>query len=82
MRAGENVDRHHWVPRSEGGEAWSWLHKICHRKLHSLFSERELAVLYPDADRLRAHPEIERFISWVRKRPPSYRSRHRAPNRR
>ena len=81
MQVGPSVDRHHWVPRSEGGTDWSWLHAICHRKLHSLFTERELAGLYPDAASLRAEPRMARFISWVRKRPPRYRSRHRAPKR-
>jgi hypothetical protein len=81
MLAGPNVDRHHWIPKSEGGVAWSWLHAICHRKLHAVFTERELATEFKDAATLRSDPRIARFIAWVRKRPPDYRSRHRAPRR-
>lgn len=81
MLAGPSVDRHHWVPKSKGGVAWSWLHAICHRKLHSVFTERELATEYKDAATLRSDPRIARFITWVRKRPPNYRSRHRKAQR-
>jgi hypothetical protein len=55
------------------------LHRICHRKLHSLFTEQELASSYADAASLRIEPRMARFISWVRKRPAEYRSRHRTP---
>ncbi|GBD44784.1 hypothetical protein HRbin40_02274 [bacterium HR40] len=48
------------------------MHRICHRKLHSLFSERELAGAFSDLERLRAHPDIRRFVDWVRRRPPEF----------
>lgn len=66
---GPAADRHHWVPRAKGGRDWSWLHRVCHRKIHSLFTEAELARLYPTAAALLGHPEIRRFVAWVRKRP-------------
>ena len=43
MFKGDSVDRHHWQPKSQGGTAAEYLHRICHRKLHSLFTGRELA---------------------------------------
>lgn len=49
MIAGPSVDRHHWVPKSEGG---------------------------------RAHPEVRRFVAWVRRQPPEYLDWPRAPRRR
>lgn len=81
MIAGPSVDRHHWVPRKEGGGKWSYLHRICHKKLHSLFDERMLAISYNTADACRAHPEIAKFITWVRKQPPEYVGRHEKPRR-
>ncbi len=75
------VDRHHFLPRSHGGTEWQWLHQICHRKIHSLFSEAELAAWYHHPGRLRDHPEMQRFIRWVRRQPPDYYDRH-APRRR
>ncbi|MGB0750247.1 MAG: HNH endonuclease, partial [Magnetospiraceae bacterium] len=41
--AGKSVDRHHWVPRRHGGTDWSWVHVICHRMVHELFTPRDLA---------------------------------------
>lgn len=82
MIAGASVDRHHWVPKTEGGRDWDWLHRICHKKLHSLYSEKELATRLPDAESARADPEIARFIKWVRKQPPEVTGRHAPPRRR
>ena len=81
MVEGPSVDRHHWVPRKEGGGHWDYLHRICHKKLHNLFSERELARVYNNAETLRAHPEIEKFVKWVRRQPPEYMGRHDRPRR-
>jgi len=51
------------------------MHRICHSKIHSLFDERELARDFADIDRLRAHPEVRRFVEWVRRRPPDFHAR-------
>lgn len=81
MIEGPSVDRHHWVPRKHGGRDWDWLHRICHKKLHSLFDEKMLAETFSDAESLRAAPEIEKFVKWVRKQPPEYVGRHAKPRR-
>ena len=72
MIAGPSVDRHHWVPKSEGGHAIDHLHTVCHRMIHRVFSERELATSYADPETVREHPEIARFVAWVRRQPPEY----------
>lgn len=72
MIAGASVDKHHWVPRTEGGCAASHLHRICHRMVHRVFTEKELAVAYSDPEAIRDHPEIQRFVAWVRRKPPEY----------
>jgi len=76
MVAGPSIDRHHLVPRSHGGVAWARLHRICHSKVHSVFTERELAGVYNTFERLREHDEIARFVSWVRRMHPEYVGRH------
>lgn len=81
MLAGATVDRHHWIPRRNGGTAWSWMHMICHRKIHAVLDEASLARGYPDAESLRAHPEIARFLAWVAHRPPEFNDWHRTPRR-
>lgn len=82
MIDGPSIDRHHWVPRSEGGGDWSTLHRICHKKIHSLFTENELAAVYNSAATLLAHPDIKTFVKWVRKQPPEIVGRHAKPARR
>lgn len=69
---GPSVDRHHWVPKSEGGRVTSAIHKICHRAIHARFSEKDLAGAYSTPEAVRADPEMARFVAWVRKRPPDY----------
>ncbi|MEM1025820.1 MAG: HNH endonuclease [Myxococcota bacterium] len=78
---GPTVDRHHLVPKSEGGKAWINIHRICHTKIHSLFSERELAAVYSSVEALLGHEEIQKFVRWVRKQPPEVVARHRKPRR-
>lgn len=72
MIDGPSVDRHHWVPKSEGGRETDAIHLVCHRMVHRVFGERELATAYADPAAVRDHPEIARFVAWVRKQPPEY----------
>ena len=74
---GFSVNRHHLVPRSEGGREAFDVHKVCHAKIHSVLSERELAAAYPTWEALRRHPEIAAFVSWVRKQDPEVQFRHK-----
>jgi hypothetical protein len=82
MLEGVAVDRHHWIPLARDGRDWDWMHQVCHRNNHALFSETELARDYPDAERIRAHPEMARFIDWVKRRPPDFNDWHKKPRRR
>ena len=75
---GTRREKHHLVPKSEGGRETVDVHPICHRKIHAVFSERELAAEFATADALRAHPEIARFVGWVAKRPPDFHRRTEA----
>lgn len=81
MLAGPSVDRHHWQPKSYGGQEAQPLHLICHRKLHSLFSDKELAQSYCTPEAVRQHPHMQAFIRWVRRRPPEFVDRHKKPRR-
>lgn len=72
MVAGPSVNEHHWVPKAEGGAEKAFLHKVCHRFIHEIFSEPELAAAYATPEALRAHPDVAKFITWVRKKPPEF----------
>lgn len=39
----------------------------CHRQVHRLFTERELALHYPTLELLTRAPEMQIFLRWVRK---------------
>jgi hypothetical protein len=69
---GRRRERHHLVPRLKGGRETVTLHPICHRKIHTVFSEAELARAYASVEALRAHPEVARFAAWLDGKPADF----------
>lgn len=76
-----SVDEHHLVPKSEGGMVKEKVHRICHRKIHATFSEKELARRFHTWQSLREHPVIAEFIDWVAGKPPQFYRRHATDKR-
>jgi hypothetical protein len=74
-------DAHHLVPRSHGGRSTEFLHRICHRQIHALFTEAELARSYASVEALLGHAEVQRFVRWVRGKPPGFSERTRKSER-
>ena len=70
-------DAHHLVPKSEGGTATVQLHRMCHRQIHALIPERELAREYASIEALLRHPGVARYVQWVRNKPGDLRERTR-----
>lgn len=68
----ENIDEHHLIPKSKKGKETATLHRICHRKIHATFTEKELAQHYNTAEALLESEEIQAFVRWVAKKPPGY----------
>jgi 5-methylcytosine-specific restriction endonuclease McrA len=77
----ENVDRHHLIPKTYKGKEQFHIHRICHRKIHSVLTERELRDHYHTWEALRAHEDIRNFIAWVAKKPAGYYTRTDTANR-
>jgi hypothetical protein len=48
------------------------LHRICHAAIHATLSEKELERQYNTIEPLREHPQLRRFIVWVRRKPPEF----------
>lgn len=67
---------HHLIPKLKGGKDGPQvlLHHICHKEIHATLTESELARAWNTPEALRAHPRLEKFIRWVRKRPPEFAS--------
>ncbi|MEM5369732.1 HNH endonuclease [Paraburkholderia azotifigens] len=74
-------DEHHLIPKAEGGRETVALHRICHRQLHALFSERELATAYASVDRLLDNEQVKAFVNWVRTKPVGFHERTRSSRR-
>ena len=62
-------DAHHLIPKSRGGRETHFLHRICHRQIHALLTEKELATDYNNVEKLLTHPEIMGFVNWVKSKP-------------
>ncbi len=75
---GARIQWHHAVPKSRGGRETVPVHPICHRTIHATLTNKELERSYATPEALRGHPEIARFIDWVRDKAPDFH----APTRR
>ena len=67
-------NRHHLIPLSKGGRNTEKipLHKICHDKIHAVFTEMELKRFYHTIPRIQEHEEMAKFIRWVRNKDLHY----------
>ena len=89
QREAVSVTRHHLIPRAvhrkprttrtfKPGELKgriAILCAACHKFVHSVLSEKELAAEYTTLENLRTHPEIQKFVQWVSNKPPDLRVR-------
>src|SRR5947209_95764 len=78
-----SLTRHHCLPRAKGGtsEDVELLCGQCHGMVHATYTNRTLAAAYPSIEQLRQAPELSAFLHWVRKQPPTRRTRNE-PRRR
>jgi len=75
---------HHLVPKSRGGVSGptAILHGICHRQIHALFGEQELAILYNSVKSLKEHRDVKRFIKWIDNKDPGFTVKTRIKRKR
>lgn len=62
---------HHLVPREFGGAEGDTAQLCipCHKQVHAWFTNEELASFYHTVERLKDHPNMEKYLKWVRKQP-------------
>ena len=65
-------DQHHLVPKSKGGRRTELLHRVCHRQVHALLTETELAGQYATVQAFLQHPELQTFLAWVKTKPEDF----------
>ena len=67
-------DEHHLIPKAKGGKYTEKvrLHRICHEKIHSIWTEGELANVYNNVESILTNPDMISFIKWIRKKPPEF----------
>ena len=65
------ITEHHLKPKSrlKKGETTPtiWICSACHRQIHVLFSNLQLADEYNRLERLRDEPRMAKFLAWIRK---------------
>jgi len=73
------VNKHHLIPKSKGGKKIPpvAMHVVCHRKIHSVFTDNELLTSYNTWESIQEHEQIASFIKWVSKKPAEYTDVHR-----
>ena len=66
------ITLHHLLPRQKGGKADDRvpLCKPCHKQIHAMFGNGQLATLYTDLNALRQAPQLQSFLEWIRKQKP------------
>ena len=80
MIKGGNINKHHWIPQSLGGIYQEYLHKICHDKIHSLWTNQQLKETYNNPSIIKSEESIQKFIKFLSKKPLDYLERNKTSN--
>ena len=78
----KSMNSHHLVPKTFGGKETIDLHRMCHGKLHSVFTEREMKNYYHTIERILENEEIQTFVKWISKKEPDFYSSNRDSSQR
>ena len=76
------INEHHLIPKSKQGKYGEkiLLHTICHNKIHSIWTEAELAGYYHTPERILSHPDMKKFVRWVSKKPLDFYTKTKMTN--
>ena len=72
MFDGSSINEHHLIPRSFKGKDKINIHKACHQKIHTIFTEKELQLKFNTIGEIKKNIEIKKFINWIKKKDPEY----------
>ena len=67
------VTEHHLTPREEGGSNMptAWLCTNCHKQIHALYTNKELAIRLNTIEALENDEKISKYIKYIKKQPAS-----------
>ena len=85
-RAVRRLEKHHLIPRTrhankknkktfdrlEVRTRLAMLCGPCHKTVHATLTEKQLEAEYNTLEALRDHPDIARFVAWVRRQPDTH----------
>jgi len=71
----DRLSDHHLIPKSRGGKETLAICADCHRQVHALFTNKQLASELNTVDAIMADERFARFARWIAKRPPERRMR-------
>lgn len=65
------VTIHHLTPKEMGGTFLPTANLCipCHKQIHAFFPNEELAASLNTIELLRMHPDIHKFLKWIKKQP-------------
>ena len=66
------ISEHHLIPKTHGGKQKILLHNICHQKIHSVYTEKQLQKYFHTPSRILESEEIQKFVKWIQKKPVDY----------
>ena len=89
------LTKHHLIPRTRHRKKRNkrlfereevrtrilWICRPCHNHVHEVLSEKELEAAYNTREALLAHPDVHRFVEWIKVKPPSCKPSSRAVKR-
>lgn len=95
-RSGLALTRHHLIPRSRHNKPRTrrtysrqdmtqrivMVCRPCHSTIHHHLTEQQCAEHYPTVEALQQHPDIAKFVAWVRHQPAGRRLSMRRPKSR
>ena len=66
------ITLHHLTPKQKGGKAEhrTPVCRPCHKQVHAVFGNNDLAKSYADIAALRQAPLLQPFLMWIRKQKP------------
>ena len=69
------LTKHHLLPKEEGGTEAdiALICSDCHRQIHALYSNKELALRLTTIEALKQDEKILKFLNFIRKQPTTKR---------